>query len=106
LLLLIGLIVLSLLISDAVSGRVAFGEGTSPGWVIGIMCVCVALGIALRYIFYLRSSFSLLEFLKPLSISPIVLLPLIGSVQTAKELATVQVISFALLAFQNGFFGR
>lgn len=98
------LVVLDALITSAITGRVSFGEGTSPGWVVVVMCVCVVLGIAARYIFYLKGSFSWLEFVKPLCISPIVLLPLIGSVQTSRELASVQVISFALLAFQNGFF--
>jgi hypothetical protein len=33
-----------------------------------------------------------------------VLLPLIGSIQNINELDAMQTISFALLAFQNGFF--
>jgi hypothetical protein len=37
-------------------------------------------------------------------ISPILLLPLIGSIQAVKSLEAIQVASFALLAFQNGFF--
>jgi hypothetical protein len=52
----------------------------------------------------LKGTFSWPDLLKPLCISPIVLLPLIGSVQGMKGLESMQVISFALLAFQNGFF--
>jgi hypothetical protein len=61
-------------------------------------------GIVARHIFYLSKAFSWLDLLKPLCISPIVLLPLMGSVQGMKELEAIQVVSFALLAFQNGFF--
>jgi hypothetical protein len=98
------LIVLDGLITNAVTGRVSFGEGTSSGRVVLVMFVCVLLGIAARYVFYLKGAFAWLEFVKPLCISPIVILPLIGSVQGVKNLETMQIISFALLAFQNGFF--
>lgn len=96
---------IALLVNNAVTGRVAFGQGASPVGTVGIMFLAVVFGIAARYIFYLqKSQFSLLDFFKPVAISPIVLLPLIGSVQTSGELNGMQVVSFALLAFQNGFF--
>jgi hypothetical protein len=98
------LVSLDALITNAVTGRVAFGAGTSSGLVVLAMFVCVVFGISARYVFYLRGAFSWLDLVKPLCISPIVLLPLIGSVQGVKNLETTQVISFALLAFQNGFF--
>ena len=98
------LLVLDALITNAVIGHVAFGAGNSPATVVSIMFVGVLLGIAARYVFYLKSAFSWPDLLKPLSISPIVLLPLISSVQAVKDLETMQIISFALLAFQNGFF--
>jgi len=69
-----------------------------------IMFVGILLGTVARYIFYLKSKFSWLEFAKPLCISPILLLPLVGSVQGVKDLQPMQVVCFALLAFQNGFF--
>ena len=47
---------------------------------------------------------SCLDFAEPLCISPILLFPLFGSVQGAEDLQPMQVVSFALLAFQNGFF--
>jgi hypothetical protein len=102
--LLIALVVLDALVTNAVIGYVAFGAGTSSTSVVLIMFIGVMLGIAARYVFYLKGAFSWPDFLKPLCISPIVLLPLIGSVQGAKDLQSMQVISFALLAFQNGFF--
>jgi len=104
LLLLAVLIMIVLFITQASTGYIAFGAGASQTTVVLIMLVCILLGIAARYIFYLRGQFSWLDFAKPLCISPILLIPLVGSVQAIKELETVQVISFALLAFQNGFF--
>jgi hypothetical protein len=44
--------------------------------------------------------------LKPLCVSPIVLLPLLGTLQGAMTLEPIQVLSFCLLSFQNGFFWR
>ena len=55
------------------------GAGSSPTLVILIMFLCILLGIGARYIFYLQRNFSWLDFAKPLCISPILLLPLIGS---------------------------
>lgn len=85
--------------------RVAFG-GASPVTAIGIMFLCTVLGVAAHYAFYLEGTFSWRSLLKPLVISPIVLLPLIGSVQGAGRVETIQLISFAILAFQNGFFWK
>jgi len=101
---LFGLVVIDLFITSASTGYIAFGAGTSPTTMVLIMLVCILLGVAARYIFYLRGQFSWLDFAKPMCISPILLIPLVGSVQAVKELETIQVVSFALLAFQNGFF--
>jgi hypothetical protein len=104
LLALVALLVIDALITNAILGYVAFGAGNSPAMAIVIMFLGVLAGIAARYFFYLKSAFSWADLLKPLCISPIVLLPLISSVQAVKTLETTQLISFALLAFQNGFF--
>jgi hypothetical protein len=101
---LIGLLVIDVIIASASSGYVTFGAGSSPVLVIVIMLVSILLGVGARYIFYLEGKFSWLDFAKPLCISPILLLPLMGSVQGGKNLEAIQVVSFALLAFQNGFF--
>ena len=83
----------------------AFG-GVSPIIAIGIMFVCTILGIVGHYFFNLKGRFSWRTFLKPLIISPIVLLPLIGSVQGTSDIENIQLISFGFLAFQNGFFWK
>lgn len=89
----------------APSSQQAFG-GVSPLTAIGLMFLCTMLGIMAHYIFYLKGKFSWRAFLKPLVISPIVFLPLVGSVQSLTGLEPLQMISFAILAFQNGFFWK
>jgi hypothetical protein len=98
------LVIVDVLIATETTGYLTFGAGTSPTMMIVIMFVFILLGVAARYIFYLEAKFSWMDFAKPLCISPILLLPLIGSVQGVKDLQPMQVVSFALLAFQNGFF--
>jgi hypothetical protein len=98
------LLIISLLIANSSVGFVSFGPAHSPTIVVLIMLGSILLGIAARYIFYLKGEFSWLDFAKPLCISPVLLLPLMGSVQAVKDLEAMQVVSFALLAFQNGFF--
>src|SRR5260370_29948270 len=100
----IGLLVIDVVMASTKAGYVTFGAGSSPTLVVLIMFACILLGIGARYIFYLEGKFSWLDFVKPLCISPILLLPLIGSVQTGKDLETIQVVSFAVRAIQNRFF--
>lgn len=87
------------------SSMQAFG-GISPLMALGLMFICTILGIMAHYFFHLDKAFSWQEFLKPLVISPIIFLPLIGSVQGLTGLESMQMISFAILAFQNGFFWK
>jgi hypothetical protein len=101
---LICLLIIDVYMASSSAGYLTFGTGTSTTHVVVIMFVSILLGIAARYIFYLEVKFSWLDLAKPLCISPILLLPLIGSVQAGKDLEAIQVVSFALLAFQNGFF--
>jgi hypothetical protein len=85
--------------------RVAFGNApTVP--LVAMMFVCIVVGMAARYWFYLRGRFSWSAFLRPLFVSPLVLLPLLGTLQPDVRMQPVQVISVAILAFQNGFFWR
>ena len=102
---LLGVIVFLRVTTGFPATRVAFG-GVSPVIAIGIMFVCTLIGIAAHYIYYMKGKFIWRTFLKPLVISPIVLLPLIGSVQGSPSLEPVQMISFGVLAFQNGFFWK
>lgn len=83
----------------------AFG-GVGPLGAIGLMFLFVLLGMAARYLFYLRGKFSWLSFLKPLCASPIVLLPLLGALQGLSQIEPIQLVSFCFLAFQNGFFWK
>ncbi len=101
---LLGVIVLLKVTTGFPATRRAFG-GVSPITAIGIMFVCTLLGIAAHYFFFLKQ-FSWKTFLKPLVISPIVLLPLIGSLQGTSNIEAIQMISFGFLSFQNGFFWR
>jgi hypothetical protein len=78
------------------------GIGIVPA--IAIMFLFVVAGIAARQIFYLKGAFSWRRVLKPVVISPIVLLPLIGSLHGSTDVEQFQMISLALLSFQNGFF--
>src|SRR5258708_2241252 len=64
--------------------KIAFGSSIAPELVLGIMFVCVIFGIAATYIFNLTSRFSWLDLLRPMVISPLVLLPLVGSIQGAQ----------------------
>src|SRR5688500_13765809 len=60
---------------------IAFG-GTFPVlWSVLIMFIGVVLGTIANYIWIKPSSFSWLDFLRPVVISPLILLPLIGSLQ-------------------------
>ena len=95
---------LAILVALTSNARIPFGEISSI-YVLGLMLVSTVFGIAARYIFYVEAGkFSWLDFLKPLVITPLVLLPLIGSLQWDGKLNTMQTVSFAVLAFQNGFF--
>jgi hypothetical protein len=101
---LLGMLILAGAIATATNGYLSFGPGTSPGMVVAVMFGAILLGVAARYVFYVDRQFSWLDFAKPLCISPILLLPLMGSIQGMAEFQPMQVISFAMLAFQNGFF--
>lgn len=82
----------------------AFG-GLSQIWAIVIMLICVLCGMMAQYFFY-RRKFTWRAFLKPFCVSPIILFPLIGTIQGILEFETIQLISFGLLSFQNGFFWK
>lgn len=75
--------------------------------IISVMLVSIVLGMIANYLFnYTRGSFDLVSFIKPLCVSPIVLLPLIGSIDQTGTLSPLQTVSVLILAFQNGFFWK
>jgi hypothetical protein len=85
------------------SGRVAFG-GTIPAWwAVVAMFIGIVLGMIANYVWSKPKKSDWIDFLRPIAVSPLVLLPLIGSLQSG-PLETIQVFSLGLLAFQNGFF--
>ena len=58
---------LALLVTNASIGHCLFGKGVSPLWAIAIMFVVTMCGIVARYLFYLQQGqFSWLDCLKPL----------------------------------------
>jgi hypothetical protein len=85
------------------TSRQAFG-GFRPELAIFTILACAVLGSAARYVFFLRGRVRVRALLRPVCISPIVLLPLLSSIQSLPELSSLQLISFGCLAFQNGFF--
>jgi membrane protein DedA with SNARE-associated domain len=92
----------------APAGGQAFGEqnGLSPVAAIALMYVAILLGISARYFHGQRSAFKLSLLLRPLCLSPIVLLPMVGSAPADHPVAPIQLLSLCILAFQNGFFSR
>jgi len=102
---LLGVVLVLKMTTGFPSTRIAFG-GVAPTVAIGIMFVCTLFGIAGHSFYYMKGKIVWRTFLKPMVISPIVLLPLIGSVQGTSNLEPIQMISFGVLAFQNGFFWK
>jgi hypothetical protein len=87
-------------------GQVSFGGESSQLWSLVAIIVGAALGIAAQYLFNLESQakFHWFDMLKPLCISPIVVLPLIASLEGRGTVQPLQIAILWLLAFQNGFF--
>ena len=85
------------------SGRIAFGGTFSTMAAIWIMFAGVVLGMLGHYVWQRPDKFVVLDIVRPLVASPIILLPLIGSLDGG-AIEPIQLVSLALLAFQNGFF--
>lgn len=83
--------------------RVSFGATIPVWWAVAAMFVGVVFGMIAQYVWTKPKTFSWLDFLRPIVVSPMVLLPLIGSLSSG-PLETIQLLSLALLAFQNGYF--
>lgn len=82
----------------------SFGD-TSPLVATAIMLVFVCLGIFGHYFFY-GEKIQWRQALKTLSLSPIIILPLLTTVLSSDKLSEVQMISLGLLSYQNGFFWK
>ena len=99
---LIGVVVILRLTAGFPAVRESFGASDIVS--VAVMFASVLAGIGARYVFYGRGRFSWRSFGRPLVLSPIVLLPLLGSIQGSVALESLQLVSLACLAFQNGFF--
>ena len=86
---------------------IAFSEPISLVFLIGLQ-VSVMVGILSNQLYAAPSGTlrSWDELAKPLLVSPMLLLPLLGSLEGCGKLTTIQGSSFLLLGFQNGFFWR
>jgi hypothetical protein len=85
--------------------RPAFGT-YNPFAIVSLLLAMVIIGMVANYFFFSKKKFVPREFLKPFFVSPIVLLPLLGTLDYNKEIEPVQIISLCFLAFQNGFFWK
>jgi formate hydrogenlyase subunit 3/multisubunit Na+/H+ antiporter MnhD subunit len=91
-------------LTSSAPSKLAFGPtSASPLVALALMFLGILFGIAATYVFNLAGPFSWRDFARPLVVSPLILLPLIGSLQGA-NLEPVQLVCFVVLAFQNGFF--
>jgi hypothetical protein len=67
------------------------------------MAIGIVIGMIVQYAWAQPARFDFLDFVRPLVISPLVLLPLIDSL-TASPPKAIQILLLGVLAFQNGFF--
>jgi hypothetical protein len=104
----IGALAFVLFYFQAQGGRVAFGGNHSHVGAIGVIFVATVFGVAAHYLYYLEkiTDFDWFSLVKPLLIAPIVILPLVGSLQQNATIETMQIVMLGLVAFQNGFFWR
>jgi len=95
---------LYLLIGFPRPGAASFGA--SPLLVCGLMFIAVILGVVASYVYELKTTFSWPELLRPVVTAPIILLPLLGSINSTSDVSTMQVVFLCLVSFQNGFFWK
>lgn len=84
--------------------RIAFG-GISPITAIIIMFGSIILGIIANHR-YVSRKISWHSLSRPIVISPMILLPLIGTLPSSTDLESLQLICLSIIAFQNGFFWK
>jgi hypothetical protein len=91
---------------DFPAARVPNAGGIPLPVAISVLFVSTAAGIAANYIFYVRRRFSWMAVIRPLCVTPIVLLPVLASLGALDLVSPTQLVSFSFLSFQNGFFWR
>ena len=83
------------------------GSDVTLAWLLASIFACVVLGTISEYFFGLgEAPFSWRKMLTPMCVSPLVMLPLIGSLPNVDQISALQWVSFGFLGFQNGFFWR
>jgi hypothetical protein len=85
--------------------KVHFG-GSSVLLAVAVMFGCVLAGMIANLLYYSSERFSFRTLLKPFIVAPLVMAPVIGSLESAPRIETIQLLTLALLSFQNGFFWR
>jgi ABC-type antimicrobial peptide transport system permease subunit len=86
------------------TARLAFG-GPSYLLTVCLVLLAIVLGIVGHYFFF-EKKVNWTHIFKTLFISPVLLIPLIGSVQGVEEITEFQLVSLMLLGYQNGFFWK
>jgi hypothetical protein len=83
----------------------SFG-GIPPVLAILVILISTVAGVVAEYFFFLKGRFTWRAFVKPICVTPILLLPLVVTMQPASNLESIQVIILALVSFQSGFFWK
>ncbi len=87
--------------------QVPFSSSVSLGF-LGALQLAVVAGILCSQAYHLNptSPDGWFEIARPVMVAPLLLLPLLASLDSCGERTSLQNCSFLLLAFQNGFFWR
>ncbi|MBA53001.1 MAG: hypothetical protein CMK89_00965 [Pseudomonadales bacterium] len=84
--------------------RISFGS-TSSEATLAAMFVSIVLGMISNYIFF-NDTFSFRQCVKPILVSPILLMPLYSLVEGSSKFESIKVASLCLISYQNGFFWK
>jgi len=84
--------------------RESFGTGNVE-FIVIYAFIAMLLGIVSNY-FYFNHKFCFYTFIRPILVSPMVFIPVLGVITSSSVDTKVQILSICLVAFQNGFFWR
>jgi len=111
----LALLVLHVLIGQPLNFIKSFPKANTYGddfpieTIFFVILIAATLGTIARYIFDYKTNqvFSFLSLAKPIVITPIIILPIVGTLNTDHpNLKFMQFMCILLLSFQNGFFWR
>lgn len=83
----------------------AFGGSAPNVYIFTTMFVCILFGMVSHYLFF-HKDLTLKNCLRPLLVSPILLIPLYGLVDPTSDLSPLRIVYLCLLSYQNGFFWK